>query len=80
MGKAVVSTSIGAEGLDVRDGRDILIADDPAAFAEAVRAVLSDASLRDRLGANGRALVEARYRWDATIEAIERALGVEVLA
>src|SRR5208282_1666566 len=45
MGKAVVSTSIGAEGLDVRSGRDLILADDPAAFAEAILSLLRDAAL-----------------------------------
>jgi len=47
-GKAVVSTAVGAEGLDVHDGEDILLADDPVAFAEAVTTMLQDAGLRRR--------------------------------
>src|SRR5439155_1395282 len=46
MGKAVVSTSIGCEGLVAEDGRNILIRDDPDGFAQAVRAVLQDERLR----------------------------------
>jgi glycosyltransferase involved in cell wall biosynthesis len=64
-GRAVVSTSLGCEGLEVTHGRDILIADEPAAFAEAVLACARDPALRARLGAAGRALVERRYRWEA---------------
>ena len=45
-GKAVVSTTIGAEGLDVHHGRDIILADDPASFAEAVLTLLKDPDLR----------------------------------
>ncbi|MFA7534522.1 MAG: glycosyltransferase family 4 protein [Desulfuromonadales bacterium] len=63
MGKAVVSTAIGAEGLEYTAGRDILIADAPAAFADAAIACLDDIDLRRRLGAAGRALVAARYDW-----------------
>lgn len=77
MGKAVVSTSVGAEGLDVTDGQDILIRDDADGFAAAVAQVLSDADVRERLGAAGRLLVEQSYRWEATIEAIEAALQAE---
>jgi glycosyltransferase involved in cell wall biosynthesis len=65
MGKAIVSTTIGCEGLDARDGENMLIRDEPGAFAEAVRLVLADADLRRRLGEAGRRTVEERYSWDA---------------
>lgn len=45
-GKALVSTTIGAEGLDVHHGRDIVLADDPGSFAKAVLSFLDDAELR----------------------------------
>lgn len=64
-GRAVVSTSLGCEGLAVTPGRDILVADAPAAFAEAVLRCLRDPGLRARLGTAGRALVERRYRWES---------------
>jgi glycosyltransferase involved in cell wall biosynthesis len=64
MGKPVVSTSIGCEGLAAVDGENILIRDEPAAFAQAVVQVLSDERLRNRLGAGGRATVERLYSWD----------------
>ena len=63
MGKAIVSTSVGAEGLDLRDGEEIFIADEPAAFADAVTRLLTDAELRRRTGENGRARVEQDYDW-----------------
>ncbi|HEV7837800.1 MAG TPA: glycosyltransferase family 4 protein [Gemmatimonadaceae bacterium] len=63
MGKAVVSTSIGCEGLQTAEGRNILIRDDPVEFAEAVIQVLSDSELRERLGREGRATVEQTYAW-----------------
>lgn len=74
MGKAVITTTIGAEGLDVRGDEHLLIADDAAAFAAATRRVLDDADLRERLGRSGRALVERRYQWEPTVRAIEEAL------
>ena len=55
----------GCEGLAAEDGRNILIRDDPASFAQAVRDVLRDETLRRRLGAEGRRTVERRYSWDA---------------
>jgi glycosyltransferase involved in cell wall biosynthesis len=65
MGKPVVSTSIGCEGLAATDGDNILIRDDPREFADAVGRVLHDADLRHRLGACGRATAERLYGWDA---------------
>jgi glycosyltransferase involved in cell wall biosynthesis len=46
MGKALVSTSIGAEGLDVENGRDLIISDDPASFADAILLLVRDHDLR----------------------------------
>ena len=62
LGTPVVSTSKGAEGLDLVPGRDILIADEPADFADAVLRVLRDANLRETLSRNGRRAV-TRYDW-----------------
>jgi glycosyltransferase involved in cell wall biosynthesis len=67
VGKATVSTTVGAEGLDVRHDRDILLVDDPAGFAEAVGSVLLDAKLRRRLEA-GAAATAAKYDWGVITE------------
>ena len=63
MGKAIVSTSVGAEGLDLKEGEEIFIADEPTVFADAVTRLLTDASLRRRIGEHGRARVERDYDW-----------------
>ena len=63
MGKAVVSTAIGAEGLPLEDGVHFLRADVPEPFAAAVLRLLDDPELRRRLGEVGRRLVEERYAW-----------------
>ena len=68
MGKPVVSTSVGCEGLAAADGENILIRDEPAAFAEAVLGVLNDATLGRRLGAGGRATAERLYGWNVVGE------------
>lgn len=63
MGKAIVSTTIGAEGLPVRHDQDILLADEPAEFARSVVRLLRDSSERKRLGVAARKLVEENYGW-----------------
>ena len=64
MGKPVVSTSIGAEGLAVKDGTHVLIADTPAEFASAAVSLMSSEDLCRKIGQNGRKLVLERYSWD----------------
>jgi sugar transferase (PEP-CTERM/EpsH1 system associated) len=78
MGKAVVSTSIGAEGLDVEDGKHLLLADTPETFTERTVALLRDPAKRRRLGIAGRALVEARSGWDAVAGRLEGAWNAAV--
>lgn len=64
MGKVVVSTSIGAEGIAYTDGENILIADTPESFARQVERVLADEELCLRIGRAARELAEQRYDWD----------------
>jgi glycosyltransferase involved in cell wall biosynthesis len=64
MGKAVVSTSIGCEGLAVVDGENILIRDLPEAFADAVLQILHDGRLRARLEQNARRTAIETYSWN----------------
>jgi len=61
----VVSTSIGCEGLNARDGENILIADTPTEMVDRIQSVIENPELRHRLGANGRRTVEEDYSWDA---------------
>jgi glycosyltransferase involved in cell wall biosynthesis len=63
MGKAVVSTRVGAEGLPIVSGQHFLQADSPADFAQAVVTLLKDPDRRHALGLAGRRLVEERYSW-----------------
>lgn len=62
VGKATVSTTIGAEGLDVTHGKDIILADDPKAFAEAILLLLKDESTRRRYEAAAAATAQ-KYDW-----------------
>lgn len=84
MGKPIVSTSIGCEGLAAVDGENLLIRDDPRQFAEAVLAVLRDPALRRRLGAGGRATAERLYSWDvigrSMIETYQSLIGEPAIA
>ena len=70
MKKAVVSTSVGCEGLAVTDQKNIFIADDALTFAQRVVDLLNDAAARKQLEENGRALVEKEYSWDVIGEKI----------
>ena len=60
----VVSTSIGAEGLPVRDGEHLLLADSPSAFAAAITRLLACTSTCERLGEAGRLLLEKEFTWE----------------
>jgi polysaccharide biosynthesis protein PslH len=71
MGKATVSTSLGCEGLAVRDGEHLLIADDPQTFATRVLQLFDDPERRDTLGRAGRRLVEQEYSWELGGERLE---------
>ena len=64
MEKPVVSTSHGAHGLDVEDGKHLVIADGAQEFAEAVLTSLDDSQLRSRIAADGRAQVLTHYNWE----------------
>ena len=74
LGTPVVSTSKGAEGLQVTSGENILLADEPAEFAQSVLRLFKDESLRARLSANGRRLVEERYSWKTCARQLEQLL------
>ncbi len=72
MGKPMVSTSVGCEGIDARDGEHLLIEDDPQAFAQAVVRLMNDRELAQRLGTAGRALVEDHYSWASIVQTMEQ--------
>jgi sugar transferase (PEP-CTERM/EpsH1 system associated) len=74
MSKAVVSTSVGAEGLPVRTGENILLADTPHDFAHCVVSLLRDPDARKRLGDSARTLVQEKYSWPKVAESFARTL------
>jgi glycosyltransferase involved in cell wall biosynthesis len=71
MAKAVVSTTIGCEGLRVRDGEHLLKADDANSFASSVALLLSDTARAETLGRAGRALMVGEYSWQRSAECLE---------
>jgi glycosyltransferase involved in cell wall biosynthesis len=74
MAKAIVSTTVGAEGLPVIDGTHVRLADEPQAFADAVIELLRDVDRRRALETAARALVLERYDWSAVAGQLEHAL------
>jgi len=69
---AIVSTTLGAEGLGLEDGRDVLLADDPADFARAVERLLGDDELRRKLGDAAHDTVQRHFDWPVLAGRLER--------
>jgi len=75
MAKPIVSTRLGAEGLDFRDGEEIVLADEPVEFATAVAALLADGGRRASLGLAARRRVEKEHSYPIFQSSIREALG-----
>jgi len=71
MERPVVSTSLGAEGLDVRDGHSILLADAPDSFAMQVARLLTDDEFASKIAVNGRRHAVSEYDWNQIGERLE---------
>ncbi|HTZ74134.1 MAG TPA: glycosyltransferase [Candidatus Aquilonibacter sp.] len=78
MRKAVVSTTIGAEGLPFRKGREICIADNPEDFAETVITLLHDRQMRNAIAGAARNVVVEKHGWDAVVDRMEEAIDAVV--
>jgi sugar transferase (PEP-CTERM/EpsH1 system associated) len=74
-GMPIVSTSIGAQGLGLRNGHELLIADNPADLAAAIVRLISDPSLRSQLASTARAAAEQRFSWTRAVDALESLYG-----
>ncbi len=72
-GKAVVSTSVGAEGLDVHHNHDIVLADTPRTFTDSIVRLLLDSPLRKRYERSAAELA-AKYGWEAVGQRLEAVL------
>lgn len=70
MGKLIVCTSIAAYGIDVTTGENVMIADKPSCFANAILEALENAELRQKIGANARKLVGVSYSWEKLTSAL----------
>ena len=79
MGKALVSTSLGCEGIAVRDNEQLLICDGAGAFASGILRLCENAGLAAALGRAGRGIIEQEYSWDLAGERLE-ALYSQVMA
>jgi glycosyltransferase involved in cell wall biosynthesis len=75
-GKAIVSTSLGVEGIAVRDGHEMLLADTPGAFAAAILRLVTDlrtgSALQQQLGVQARRFVEQHYGWPTIIPQLDK--------
>ena len=69
-GTPVVSTAIGAEGLPVRHGEHLLLADTPEDFARAILSLLESEKMRRDLGNVGRRLYVKEFTWEAAWDAL----------
>ncbi len=72
MGKAIVSTSLGCEGIDVSHKRELLIADDPPTFAQAVVGLMEDRARRRRLQITARSVAESEHDWSQITPLLEQ--------
>lgn len=72
MGKAIVSTTLGAEGFPVVNGQELVLADEPDHFADEVLDLLDDPVRRERLGRAGRVFAQTNYEWDNLIPQLEK--------
>ena len=73
MGKPIVSTTLGCEGIHATQGRDIVLADSADEFAQSVLELLENETRRDRLGRAARAFVEHQFGWQTVTAPLARA-------
>jgi glycosyltransferase involved in cell wall biosynthesis len=73
-GLPVIATSMGAEGIDYTDGKNILIADTPDAFFDSVERLISNKDLYQSIKENALKLIKNHYTWDAKLAPLEKIL------
>ena len=72
LGKAVVSTPQGAEGIDVKDKKDILLATSTTEFIESISYAIHNKKIVQTLGKNGPVLINRNYSWDIITKLLEK--------
>jgi glycosyltransferase involved in cell wall biosynthesis len=70
-GEAIVTTTVGLEGIEAESGKEVLVADSPQEFAEAVITLLEKFELRKEIAQSGRKLVERRYDWQVVLQGMD---------
>jgi glycosyltransferase involved in cell wall biosynthesis len=78
MERPVISTSVGAEGLEIMPGTDILIADDAEQFVSQVERLMKSSEESRNLGMAGRRLVTKKYDWRICLDGLDRLYGTLV--
>ncbi len=71
-GLPIISTKTGVEGLDVKEGRDVLFANSPEKFVEKIKLVLSSKSLYEKIRTNAFHLVQEKYNWQKIAHQLEK--------
>ena len=72
LGRCIVSTTIGAEGIPAEDKKHLLLADSAEDFANALVAALTHKSLQQKLGSNARELAKEKYAWEGLVRNFEK--------
>jgi len=70
----IVTTTVGLEGIDARNGEEVLVSDTPDDFAAAVIRLMGDADLQTRLAQNGRRLAEGTYDWRVVLKKLDQVI------
>jgi sugar transferase (PEP-CTERM/EpsH1 system associated) len=77
LGTPVVTTQIGLEGIDCTPGKDVLVANSPSAFADAVSQLIQNRHLRTKISKNARKFIESKYVWDRVLKKLDAIIEVE---
>ena len=72
--KRQVTTRVGAEGIEIENGKHLLVEDDPVRMAERIDALLTDPALWNRLQTASRTLIQQRYTWRKLFQNMHRAI------
>ena len=76
MGIPVVSTSGANRGINAVDNRDLIVADDPQSFADAVVKLLRNEHVRRTIASNARGFVEKEFSWDRNLLQLDQAMAI----